>query len=95
MINSKERALLRGEANTLQPIFQIGKDGISEMQLTGIDEALKTRELIKLSVLESSPVTAREAAARICEALSAEPVQVIGRKLVVYRRNPDINRYGV
>lgn len=95
MINSKQRAFLRGEANTLTPIFQLGKDGISELQLAGIDEALTARELIKLSVLESSPVTAREAAGRICGALGAEPVQVIGRKLVVYRRNPDIDKYGV
>ena len=95
MINSKQRAFLRGEANTLSPIFQLGKDGISDMQLTGIDEALRVRELIKLTVLESSPITAREAAGRICEALSAEPVQVIGRRLVVYRRNPDIDKYGV
>lgn len=95
MINSKQRAFLRGEANTLTPIFQLGKDGISELQLAGIDKALTARELIKLSVLESSPVTAREAAGRICDALGAEPVQVIGRRLVVYRRNPDIDKYGV
>ncbi len=95
MINSKQRAALRGAANGIEPIFQIGKDGISPAQLAGIDKALTARELIKITVLETSPLTPREAAGAVCEALSAEPVQVIGGKLVVYRRNPDIDRFGI
>ena len=75
MISSKQRANLRSMANTLAPIFQIGKGNINDNFIEQIDGALETRELI----------TAREASDQLCEALGAEPVQCIGRKLVLYR----------
>ena len=89
MLTSKQRAYLRGMANTLQTIGQIGKEGVTENVTSFADGALKARELIKLRVLESSLMTAREACGALCEALSAEPVQCIGTKFVIYRRNEE------
>ena len=85
MISSKQRANLRSMANTLAPIFQIGKGNINDNFIEQIDGALETRELIKISILETADITAREASDQLCEALGAEPVQCIGRKLVLYR----------
>ena len=80
MISSKQRANLRSMANTLAPIFQIGKGNINDNFIEQIDGALETRELIKISILETADITAREASDQLCEALGAEPVQCIGRK---------------
>lgn len=93
MINGKQRAALRSMANTIQPIFQIGKGNITENIVSQLDDALEARELIKISVLETAEITAKEASATLAEALCAEPVQCIGRKLVLYRpsrENPRI-----
>ena len=93
MLTGKQRAALRAMANTLQPVFQIGKGNINENFVEQIDGVLETRELIKISILETADVSAREASDMLCEALGAEPVQCIGRKLVLYRasrENPRI-----
>jgi len=93
MINGKQRATLRSMANTIQPIFQIGKGNITENLVSQLDDALEARELIKISVLETAEVTAKEASETLSKALRAEPVQCIGRKLVLYRasrENPRI-----
>ncbi len=87
MLSSKQRANLRSMANTLAPIFQIGKGNINDNLIEQLDGALENRELIKISILETADVTAREASDKICQALNAEPVQCIGRKLVLYRRS--------
>ena len=89
MLNSKQRAALRGMANTMDTIFQIGKDGLGESFYRQVDEALEARELIKLRVLETSPAPVREVAQQLAEATGSEVVQVIGMKLVLYRRNPE------
>lgn len=94
-MDSSERAQLRSYANSIKACYYIGKDGITDSVLAGIEEALRPRELIKVGVQENSPVTAREACAEVAEALGAEPVQVIGRKFVIYRRNKEINQYGI
>ena len=80
-----ERAALRKQANTLKPIFQIGKGEISENMIASVDEALKKRGLIKLALLETAPYDAREAGALLAEATGAELVQCIGRRFVLYR----------
>lgn len=69
MISSKQRANLRSMANTLAPIFQIGKGNINDNFIEQIDGALETRELIKISILETADITAREASDQLCEAL--------------------------
>lgn len=68
-------------ANTMEPVFQIGKGEIDETLIKGVDDCIKARELIKLKVLENSEYDAREAADILCEAIHAECVQVIGRNV--------------
>ena len=85
MLTSKQRAYLRGLANSLQPISQVGKSGITDEVCRTADLALEARELIKMSVLETAGMTAREAADEIAERIGAESVAAIGRKFVLYR----------
>ena len=87
MITSKQRAKLRGMANTLDAILHVGKGGINDTLIEQADGVLRTRELIKASTLETSPLTAREAANILSEACGAEIVQVIGGKFVLYKKN--------
>ncbi len=89
MLTSKQRAQLRGMANTMETILQIGKGGISEQTIKQIDDALTARELIKIRTLETSPITSREAADAIAEKIGADVVQVIGSKIVLYRESKD------
>lgn len=92
MLNSRQRAQLRGLANGLDAIFQIGKGGIGDALQKQVDEALTARELIKLRTLDSSPVDPRTAAQTIAEAVGADVVQVIGSRFVLYRISPDKDR---
>lgn len=87
MINSKQRALLRSLAATADTIIHIGKGGITDSVSRQVEEALLARELVKGRVLESSLLTAQEACAELAERLRAEPVQAIGSKFVLYKRN--------
>ncbi|WP_010238897.1 ribosome assembly RNA-binding protein YhbY [Clostridium arbusti] len=89
MISSKQRSYLRGLANTIQPIFQVGKNDMEETFMKQVDDALKARELIKITVLETSDYSAREASDLLCKKLKCEGVQAIGRKFVLYRRSKD------
>ena len=95
MITTKQRAELRAHANTLDPVYFIGKDGITDALIEGVGEVLKARELIKIGIQENCPLTPREACGALCDALGAQPVQVIGRKFVIYKRNKKIDRYGI
>ena len=88
-MTGKERAELRKEANTLSAIFQIGKDGLTVPLLKAIDAALAKRELVKLTVLETCAEMPSSCGARIAEALEAEVIQSIGRKIVLYRKAPE------
>ena len=85
MLSSKQRAFLRSMANTMDPIMQVGKSGVGEELITSVDNALEARELIKMSSLETAPVTAREAADELAEATGADVVAVVGRRFVLYR----------
>ena len=87
MITSKQRAYLRGLSNNYDTIFQVGKGGITDNIITQMSDALKARELVKGRVLENSLLTAREACDQLAETCRAEPVQVIGSKFVLYKRN--------
>ncbi|MBK5241575.1 ribosome assembly RNA-binding protein YhbY [Clostridium sp.] len=87
MITSKQRSYLRTLANPLQPIFQVGKAGIEQNFLKQLEDALESRELIKIKILNNSGITAREASDIICAAVSAEAVQTIGSKCVLYKRS--------
>lgn len=89
MLNSRQRAQLRGMANSLDPIFQIGKGGIGEQLIKQVNEALEARELIKLTVLETSPERARQCADKVSMATNSDVVQVIGSKFILYKQSRD------
>lgn len=89
MLNSRQRAQLRGLANSLDTIFQVGKGCVTENTVKQVDDALEARELIKLRVLETSPVSSREAADEIAEKTHSDVVQVIGTRFVLYRESRD------
>ncbi len=86
-ITSKQRAQLRGLAMSEDTIVQVGKGGITENVIASVDAALKARELVKGRVLESCEFSPREVLDALCQACQAEPVQVIGTKFVIFRRN--------
>jgi RNA-binding protein len=89
-MTSKERAALRAQANSLEPLFQIGKGGISDTLVEQTADALRKRELIKLKVLlESAPESPREFADKLAAATGSEVVQVVGGSIVFYKENPD------
>lgn len=88
MLTSKQRAYLRGIAQSYETIFQIGKGGISDNLIMQVNDALRKRELIKLRVLENSGLTSREAADAIAEQTASDVVQVIGTRFVLFKRNP-------
>lgn len=90
-LTSKQRAQLRGMANSLDAEVYIGKDGITDTVVQQADEALEARELIKCKVLENSYFTAREACNVLSRKTGSQQVQVIGSKFVLYResRKPD------
>ncbi len=86
MITSKQRAFLRKEANGIEPIFQIGKGGVTDEIISGLSKALDKREIIKVHVLETAMLDVKEACNDIASRLGAEPVQAIGSKIVLYRQ---------
>lgn len=93
MIDSKQRAYLRGLANTLEPVAIIGKEGLEQGVIESIDKVLEKRELIKVKILDTAALETRETCSKLADILHAEPVQAIGSKLVIYRKateNPKI-----
>ena len=84
-LTSKQRAQLRGLANDIDTIVQVGKDGIGDNLVKQANDALEARELIKGRVLENSMLSAREAAQELAPLTRSEVVQVIGTKFVLYR----------
>ena len=90
-MTGKERAAFRAQANHLEPLFQVGKGGMSDALIKQTDDALRARELIKVKVLlESSPISTREAADEIAVAVGAEVIQVIAGVIVLYRESPEL-----
>ena len=85
MLNSKQRAKLRGLAAKEDTIFQLGKEGITENFINAVDAALAARELIKFKVLENALLDRTAAAEEIAKATGSEVVTVIGTKIVLYR----------
>ena len=92
MMTSKERAALRSQANGLECVFWLGKDGISENFASQIVDIFRTRELIKISVQETAPESPKELAAKIAELTDSEVVQVLGRKITLYRYNEELHK---
>jgi len=89
VLTGKQRSYLKSMANTMDPIFQVGKSGITDNFIKQIDEALEARELLKVKVLNNSLLEAKEVANDLAEKLDAEFVQSIGNKFVLYRESKE------
>ena len=89
MITTKQRSYLRSLANSIQPIFQVGKGGVSDNMIKQFDEALEARELVKATVLRNSEEDVRDVCNEIAEATGADIVQIIGNKFVLYRESKE------
>ncbi|NLN14457.1 MAG: ribosome assembly RNA-binding protein YhbY [Tissierellia bacterium] len=89
MITGKQRSYLKSLAHKIDPIFQIGKNGLTENFIKQLDEALEARELIKVKILKNSFLDATEVASELAERLGAEFVQSIGNKFVLYRESKE------
>ena len=91
MLSSKQRAELRALANPIETILQVGKGGITDNLLKTLSDALEAHELIKVNILETADMDARNLAENIAELLDAVPVAVIGRKAIFYRYSSRAN----
>lgn len=87
MLTGKQRAFLRKLGHELQPVMQIGKDGLTDTVVAAIGEVLEKRELVKISILETAMLDTRKTCDSAAEKLHAEPVQAIGNRFVLYRRS--------
>ncbi len=91
-MTGKERAQKRAEANALQPLFQIGKEGVSEAVFQQLEQVFATHELVKIKLhLDTCPQSPREAAGLLAQNSGAEVIQVIGGVVVLYRYNPQLH----
>ena len=88
-MTSKQRAYLKGLAMTIDPIFQIGKSSMNPGLTQAISEALDARELIKISVLQNCADDPKEIAQILAERTRSQVVQVIGKKIVLYKEGKD------
>lgn len=95
MLTSKQRAKLRAFANDQETVLQVGKGGVTDTVVRQADEALTARELIKIKVLENAPVNAREASEELAKRVSADVVQVIGTKGVLFRQNKTDSKFEI
>ena len=84
-MTSKQRAYLKGLAMNLTPILQMGKGGVTPENTASVEEALEARELIKISVLQNCQEDPKEIAETLAERTHASVVQIIGKKIVLYR----------
>ncbi len=89
-LTTKQRAHLRGLGHALKPLIHVGKEGVTAEATRTLEQALSTRELIKVRVLETAPEPPRESAqALVAGVVGVHVVQVVGRTALVYRPNPD------
>lgn len=86
-MTSKQRAYLRSLASTINPIYQIGKSGVTPELTKGVDEALEARELVKINILKNCMDDPRQMAEMLAERTGSQVVQIIGRKIVLFRQS--------
>jgi RNA-binding protein len=89
-ISPRQRAILRSLAHSLKPVQHIGKEGITDALVRSVEDALQSRELLKVRVLETAPDAIEEIGqALVGRIAGADLVQIIGRTVVIYRRHPE------
>lgn len=88
-MTTKQRAYLKGLAMTIEPIFQIGKSSLTPEITAAVSEALEARELVKISVLNNCLDDPKELAQTLAERTHSQVVQVIGKKIVLYRESKE------
>ena len=91
-LSSKDRAALRAEAHHLSASVHVGQHGVTDAVRQTIDDALRTRELVKIAFGKNADVGAKESANEIAASLSADVVQVIGKTATLYRENPELKQ---
>lgn len=89
-MSGKMRASLRAECNGLPATVHVGKEGLTQALIQSLDDALRTRELVKVALNRTVDVSAKAAAAELAEAVGAEVIQTIGKTTTLYRQNPEI-----
>lgn len=95
MLSGKDRSYLRGEANELDPVIHIGKDGVTEAVLEQVEELLEIHELIKGRVLDNAPKDVKAVAHDLATKTDASVVQVIGSVFVIFKTNPEESNFNI
>ena len=88
-LTPKQKQFLKGQGHSLSSVIQVGKVGLTDNVLKSISKTLDDHELIKVTLLETANLDRNEASEKISSELKAEVVQVIGFKILLYRKNPE------
>jgi RNA-binding protein len=91
-VKGRERAELRAEAHHLNPTVHVGQQGLTPSLITSLDDALRTRELVKIKLGNKELIKPKDAANALALATNAAVVQVIGRTATLFRENPEIEK---
>lgn len=91
-MKGRERAELRAEAHHLDPTVHIGQHGLTPSVITSLDDALRTRELVKVKLGVKGELKPKDVASSLALATGAAVIQVIGRTATLFRENPDLER---
>lgn len=94
MLSNQDKKYLRGEAQALPALMQIGKSGLSLNLYQSLDDALEAHELVKVSLLKTAPIETREAAIECAANTHAEIIHMVGRTFILYRRSKE-NKMGL
>lgn len=89
MLTGKQKSFLRSKAHHLQPLFQIGKNGLTESVIVQIEEALEAKELLKVSILQNCGEDKKEIAEKLSQREGMNIVQIIGNTLVLYKESEE------
>jgi RNA-binding protein len=89
MLTGKQKRFLRSEAHHLNPVFQVGKGGVNDNMIKTIGEAIETRELMKISILQNCDMDKTEVAEELSEGVGADIVQIIGNTIVLYKESKE------
>jgi RNA-binding protein len=88
-MNGKQRRFLRGLGHALEPVVQVGKEGVTDGVTAALDEALLQHELVKVKLGANTPEDRHEAATELAARTSSELVQVLGKAVLLYKAHPE------